>query len=64
MGLNVQEVGASPKIFFFRLMKLVQVSSVQCSDPRNNLLSYKDDMLPVNLEQEQRKDVDIKKVVE
>ena len=45
-------------------MKLVQVSSVQCSDPRNNLLSYKDDMLPVNLEQEQRKDVDIKKVVE
>ena len=28
------------------------------------VISYKDDMLPVNLEQEQRKDVDIKKVVE
>ena len=63
--LKVQEPGTAKRVGdFFKIKRLVQINSIQDSDSQNKSSVYQNETLPVDLEQEQKKDEDMKQVVQ
>ena len=63
--LKVQETGTTMRVAdFFKIKRLAQINSIQNSDPQNNSSVYQNEISPVDLERKQKKDEDMKQVVQ
>ena len=59
--MKVHETGKAKRVReLFKIKRLVQINSIQDSDPQNNSSVYQNEILPGDLEQEQKKDEDMK----